>query len=314
MIPFIKLDERLHFYKDVLEQLFDYNLDLCEQLRIIQKYKLPSTLASIVSHVGSLAHENNEADIRIKKLEILQSCLNIEGIFDSWDCILILAYIRYIEFGFIDFYSSSDKSRGDMGSVVLDYPEVKDILEQLDKIAYELKQSISYLISDLRFEQSQRQSDSDALYDFCERFSQFLDDYIWDCHDYEEGERLRAIIIKNMISLYKSLDSIDGEQFKNMYENLGYIEYHGGDHGLYQMAQEQIRCDLWDEISKLDFNQKVSLVDQMSLDTLTKGMSIYDLEDFHEFKERVLNSDIIDEIVEDLRKEFLRQVPKYFPD
>lgn len=166
----------------------------------------------------------------------------------------------------------------------------------------------------MRFEQSQRQSDSDALYDFCERFSQFLDDYIWDCHDYEEGERLRAIIIKNMISLYKSLDSIDGEQFKNMYENLGYIEYHGGDHGLYQMAQEQIRCDLWDEISKLDFNQKVSLVDQMSLDTLTKGMSIYDLEDFHEFKERVLNSDIIDEIVEDLRKEFLRQVPKYFPD
>lgn len=303
MVVFLKLDERLQFYQEVIETLFYGRTDFEERLRFIQSHKLPSSLVAISSQLHIVLAQSQQLehfDYQLEETNILMRPFDIEGFFDGWDVLLILAYIQHVcsNAGFLGDFNEFEPSN-----------IINAVAKKLYCVQNELEESFGYLKSNIRKGSSDSQRAEDLLYNLQEAFEKFVYGYLKECHDEQKGEQVRKAIIHDMKSLYRSLPSIDGGEFANMYEYLGFIMYHGGDHGLYQMTLDQLKKDIYDRFKELKFEEKVSLLDNVSLCIEDIDFSI--LESIDEFKKLVLKNDAFDNVIISIKEDFLAAVPKY---
>lgn len=303
MVAFLKLDERLQFYQEVIETLFYGNIDFEERLRFIQSNKLPSSLVAISSQLHIVLAQSQQLeyfDYQVEETNILMRPFEIEGFFDGWDVLLILTYIQHVcsNAGFLGDFNEFEPSN-----------IINAVAKKLYCVQNELEKSFGYLQSDIRKSDSNRQHTEDLLYDLKGVFERFVYDYLKECHDKRKGEQVRKEILQDIKSLYRSLPSIDGGEFANMYEYLGFIMYHRGDYGLYQMTLDQLEKDIYDRFQELSFEDKVSFLGDVS--TCIEDIDVSILESINDFKKLVLKNNEFDNVISSIKEDFLAGVPKY---
>lgn len=299
MVVFLKLDERLQFYQEVIETLFYGRTDFEERLRFIQSHKLPSSLVAISSQLHIVLAQSQQLehfDYQVEETNILMRPFDIEGFFDAWDVLLILTYIQHVcsNAGFLGGFNEFEPSN-----------IINAVAKKLYCVQEELEKSFGYLKSDMRKIDSNHQHENDLQ----GAYEKFAYDYLKECHDEQNGKRVRRSVLQDIKKLYRSLPSIDGGEFGNMYEFLGFIMYHGSGHSLYQMTLDQLERDIYDRFHKLSFKDKISALDEVS--GCIEDIDVSMIENLSEFKELVLKSNKLANVIYSIKEDFLAEVPKY---
>lgn len=306
MTPYLRLDERLHFYQDVIKTLFNHDADFRDKLRFIHKYKLPVNLVSIADQMHLINAKKAQLtlfDYRNEEVITLMQAFDIRDFFDGWDILLIISYMEYVnaQVEFLPRYVEFERS---------DFIDV--LVAKLYNMLKELKESIGYLATDIRDKGKQRQNEYESMITLEENYKSFLESYLYGCHQQYNAIEITNKIIREIRKTYYSLSALDDE-FINMYEYLGVILYHGSDHPLCEVMHEQLRDEVEKEFYALSFSQKVALVDECNLDDLIDDIDMYMLEDVSDLQRLVLKNDAFRNIIDILKSEFLTDVPKYEP-
>ncbi|ALF60112.1 hypothetical protein [Psychrobacter urativorans] len=324
MAPYLRLDDRLRFYQDVIKTLFNHDVGFGDRLRFIHEYKLPVTLVSIADQMHLISAKKPQLtlfDYRSDEVTALMQAFEIEGFFDGWDILLIFSYMEYVN-AQVEFLPIHDE---------FERTELIDILAfRLYRMMEELEESVEYLATDLKNKSNGREdkvielearilelendydSENECRNNLEENFKNFLNTYIHNCHQRYDTSKIKDNILNKVKAIYCSLTSLDDE-FSNMYEFLGCIVYHGGDHSLCEMMHEKLRDEIENEFDELIFSEKVALVDEYYLDYLIDDIDISSLEDISEFHKLVSRGDAFYNVTSALKTEFLSGVPSYDP-
>ena len=126
---------------------------------------------------------------------------------------------------------------------------------------------------------------------------------------HKDSKTLYQGIIQQLVNKYKILDSLDGE-FVNAFEYLGYIQYYGYGHHLYEMIHDQIESEIYTAIEKLNTPDLAMLFDD--IDTAMEDC-IADINDWDDFRSSLFQTDEMDQIIRNIKKNFLTLVPEYDP-
>ncbi len=120
-------------------------------------------------------------------------------------------------------------------------------------------------------------------------------------------------IVSTIKKEYLQQPSLDDDGFANLYEYLGYIDYHGGDHFLYQTAIDELDNDIHCEVYHLSLPDLVTLLEDEIHDIIDNSDS-QDLSDWDILESYIKETHEFDQLLQEIKREFMRGVPEYFPE
>lgn len=126
-------------------------------------------------------------------------------------------------------------------------------------------------------------------------------------------DKLIGEIISTIKKEYFQQPPLDDDGFANLYEYLGYLDYHGGDHVLYQTAFDQLHSDIEYEVYHLPLPDMVTLFEDEIQEIVDNG-DMKDLSDWETLRKGIVESREFDQLTGEIRKKFMRGVPEYFPE
>lgn len=126
-------------------------------------------------------------------------------------------------------------------------------------------------------------------------------------------DKLIGEIITTIKKEYFQQPPLDDDGFANLYEYLGYLDYHGGDHVLYQTAFDQLHSDIEYEVYHLPLPDMVTLFEDEIQEIVDNG-DMKDLSDWETLRKGIVESREFDQLTGEIRKKFMRGVPEYFPE
>lgn len=127
-----------------------------------------------------------------------------------------------------------------------------------------------------------------------------------------KDELIRKILNK-IKKEYLYQPPLDNDGFKNLYEYLGYINYYGNDHLLYQIVFDDLHNDIHCEVYHLPLPDKVKLLEDNICQIVDNG-DMQDIESWVDFESAIVESDEFNQLIKEIEKKFMRGVPEYFPD
>lgn len=159
------------------------------------------------------------------------------------------------------------------------------------------------------------QLESVALEEYVEERNQNLYELLYSLGSLSANTKDKLIgeIISTIKKEYFQQSPLDDDGFANLYEYLGYLDYHGGDHALYEMAFDQLYNDIEYEVYHLPLPDMVTLLEDELYDIFFDG-DMKDTNDLTDFKSGLVSSDEFDKLIGEIKREFMRGVPRYFPD
>ena len=119
-------------------------------------------------------------------------------------------------------------------------------------------------------------------------------------------------IINTIKKEYLQQPSLNDDGFTNLYEYLGYIDYHGSNHLLHQMAFDELDNDIHCKVYHLTLPDLVMLLED-DIHSIVDDGDMEDLRDWHIFEKIIKESHEFDNLLREIRREFMRGVPEYFP-
>jgi len=120
-------------------------------------------------------------------------------------------------------------------------------------------------------------------------------------------------IISTIKKEYFQQPALDDDGFANLYDYLGYLDYHGGDHVLYQMAFDQLYNDIEYEVYHLPLPDMVTLLEDDIYEIVDSG-DMQDIDSWNDFRHAIAESHEYRQLLSEIKKEFMRGVPEYFPE
>lgn len=156
---------------------------------------------------------------------------------------------------------------------------------------------------------------SDKQYEYIEERDQNLYELLYSLSSLSANtkDKLISEIISTIKKEYLQQPPLDDDGFANLHEYLGYINYHGGDHFLYQMAIDELDNDIHCELYHLPLPDMVKILEDDVYDIFFDA-DMKDISDLKEFRSGLANSDQFEQLLREIKKEFMRGVPEYFPE
>lgn len=157
--------------------------------------------------------------------------------------------------------------------------------------------------------------ESEALEEYVEERNQNLYELLYSLGSLSANTKDKLIneIITTIKKEYFQQSPLDDDGFANLYEYLGYLNYHGGDHALYETAFDQLRNDIEFEVYHLPLPDMVTLLEDEIQEIVDNG-DMKDLSDWETLRKGIVESREFDQLTGEIRKEFMRGVPEYFPE
>lgn len=154
-----------------------------------------------------------------------------------------------------------------------------------------------------------------ALEEYVEKRNESLYELLYSLSSLSTNTKDKLIdeIISTIKKEYFQQPAMDDDGFANLYEYLGYINYHGGDHFLYQTAIDELDNDIHFEVYHLSLPDLVTLLEDDIYEIVDNSDS-QDLSDWNAFEECIKETQEFDQLISEIRKAFMRDVPEYFPE
>lgn len=159
------------------------------------------------------------------------------------------------------------------------------------------------------------QLESFALEKYLEERNQNLYELLYSLGSLSANTKDKLIgeIISTIKKEYFQQSALDDDGFANLYEYLGYLDYHGGDHVLYQMAFDQLYNDIEYEVYHLPLPDMVTLLEDDIYKIVDDG-DMEDLSDWEVLRKGIAESHEFGQLISEIMSEFMSGVPKYFPE
>ena len=156
---------------------------------------------------------------------------------------------------------------------------------------------------------------SDRQYEYIEERDQNLYELLYSLSSLSANTKDKLIgeIISTIKKEYFQQPALDDDGFANLYDYLGYLDYHGGDHFLYQTAIDELNNDIHCEVYHLSLPDLVTLLEDEIHDIIDNSDS-QDLNDWHILESYIKETHEFDQLLQEIKKEFMRGVPEYFPE
>ena len=126
-------------------------------------------------------------------------------------------------------------------------------------------------------------------------------------------DKLIGEIITTIKNEYLQQPPLDDDGFANLHEYLGYINYHGGDHFLYQTAIDELDNDIHCEVYHLPLPDMVTLLED-DIYEIVDDADMQDIDSWKGFEDVITESHKFDQLLREIKDEFMRGVPEYFPE
>lgn len=159
------------------------------------------------------------------------------------------------------------------------------------------------------------QLESVALEEHLEQRNQNLYELLYSLGSLSANTKDKLIgeIITTIKNEYLQQPPLDDDCFANLYEYLGYINYHGGDHFLYQTAIDELDNDIHCEMYHLPLPDMVTLLEDDIYEIVDNG-DMEDLSDWEVLRKGIAESHEFGQLIGEIKRGFMRGVPEYFPD
>ena len=156
---------------------------------------------------------------------------------------------------------------------------------------------------------------SDRQYEYIEERNQNLYELLYSLGSLSINTKDKLIkeIISTIKKEYLQQPPLDDDGFTSLYEYLGYIDYHGGDHALYEMAFDELDNDIDCEVYHLPLPDMVMLLEDDIYEIVDSG-DMQDIDSWNDFRHAIAESHEYRQLLSEIKKEFMRGVPEYFPE
>lgn len=156
---------------------------------------------------------------------------------------------------------------------------------------------------------------SDRQFDYIEERNRNLYELLYSLGSLSSKTKDNLIdeIVNTIKKEYLQQPSLNDDGFANLYEYLGYIDYHGSNHLLHQMAFDELDNDIHCEVYHLTLPDLVMLLED-DIHSIVDDGDMEDLRDWHIFEKIIKESHEFDNLLREIRREFMRGVPEYFPE
>lgn len=157
--------------------------------------------------------------------------------------------------------------------------------------------------------------ESNALEEYVEERNQNLYELLYSLGSLSTNTKDKLIneIISTIKKEYLQQPPLDDDGFTNLHEYLGYINYHGGDHFLYQTAIDELDNDIHCEVYHLSLPDLVTLLED-DIYKIVDNSDSQDLSDWTAFEGCIKETQEFARLLRDIKEEFMRGVPEYFPE
>lgn len=157
--------------------------------------------------------------------------------------------------------------------------------------------------------------ESEALEEYVEERNQNLYELLCSLGSLSANTKDKLIdeIITTIKKEYLQQPPLDDDGFTNLYEYLGYIAYHGSDHALYQTAFEELDNTIHCKVSHLSLPDMVKLFED-EIDNIVDNGDMQDIDEWSDYSKVIVESSEFDRLLREIRGEFMRGVPEYFPE
>ncbi len=157
--------------------------------------------------------------------------------------------------------------------------------------------------------------ESNALEKYIEERNQNLYELLYSLGSLSANTKDKLIgeIITTIKNEYLQQPPLDDDGFASLYEYLGYINYHGGDHFLYQTAIDELDNDIHCEVCYLSLPDMVTLLEDDIYEIVDNG-DMEDLSDWEVLRKGIAESHEFGQLIGEIKRDFMRGVPEYFPE
>jgi len=216
------------------------------------------------------------------------------------DYLFVQAYIAFIHEQINYYFSEEDLDATTQGNLLALARFSVDIAE------FYANRSTGY--KDVRLE-------SVALEERLEQRNQNLYELLYSLGSLSANTKDKLIgeIITTIKNEYLQQPPLDDDGFANLYEYLGYINYHGGDHFLYQTAIDELDNDIHCEVYHLPLPDMVTLLED-DIYEIVDDADMQDIDSWKGFEDVITESHKFDQLLREIKDEFMRGVPEYFPE
>lgn len=154
-----------------------------------------------------------------------------------------------------------------------------------------------------------------ALEEYVEKRNQNLYELLYSLGSLSANTKDKLIgeIITTIKEEYFQQSPLDDDGFANLYEYLGYLDYHGGDHVLYETAFDQLYNDIEYEVYHLPLPDMVTLLEDDIYKIVDDG-DMEDLSDWEVLRKGIAESHEFGQLISEIMSEFMSGVPEYFPE
>lgn len=154
----------------------------------------------------------------------------------------------------------------------------------------------------------------DEQYDQIEKLTEGANDFIYTLGELSKlkstNEYVGGILAK-LKNQYIKLDAPE-EEFRNLLEYIGYLNYMGNDHGLYQMSMDELEEEIVNELYDLTLPDVIFLLEDEIHDFVDD--SDLEFQGWTHLKKCIFSSDEFYNLVSSIKSDFLNIVPEYFPE
>lgn len=126
-------------------------------------------------------------------------------------------------------------------------------------------------------------------------------------------DKLISDIVSTIKKDYLQQPPLDDDGFTNLYDYLGYINYHGGDHFLYQTAMDELYNEIHCEVYHLPLPDMVKLLED-DIYEIVDDADMQDIDSWKDFRGVIVESHKFDQLLREIKEDFMRGVPDYFPE
>lgn len=306
--PFEQTYKRYHW---TLGSLF-YSRDTYEDLLYYPDgyfIELPQDLVSVLQIADSLLR-NSEFDTTNAKrayYQVLLSPLKTPKQTQSWHPLLLMAYLEVL----IEFFDDT----GDLYEIPLSFEELKNYTLSIHRML--VGQSYLYKMLDSSFKYSLFEEYSADSYrhiaDILEETMELkrnLFNEIGQFSQFDSTDAIQDMILNKLIVKYQATDSLESD-FKNMFEYLGYMDYHGSEHYLYESTVAGIEDDIHSLLLELSTPDLARLL-EFNLVRITSNF-IMDIDNWDDFRAGITHYECLSDVIKDISRDLFIAAPKYNP-
>lgn len=285
-------------YLDGLERLNDnHNI----QLSLIE-FTLLSKLRDIQSNFKNGSNESRDYPVLVSDFlendEVFINTINANNII-KYDYFFIQAFFRHIKDVLLSYGGIDDNNY-----------IAKAQLEHIAQISISLAENYSNLGTSYRYIELTK----DRQYYEIEKLTEGANDFIYDLGELSnltsKSKYIEALLTK-LKSQYLVMSAAE-DDFNNIFEYLGYLQYIGNDHFLYEMGMNELENEIINQLRALTLPDIVFLLE----DDIYTFVDDSDLEfqGWDHLKKCIYSSDEFYKLVSDIKRDFLDIVPEYFPE